>query len=112
MKFILDANLSWRLIKMIQDDFTHVIHAKSIPIKQPAVDYEIWEYAKNNDYHIITLDNDFSKMSLLYNTIPKIIQLRLRNETNAFIAFKLITNKTNIFDFLNNPTQFVYEIFY
>lgn len=71
MKFILDANISWPLIKLIEIDFVDVIHAKDIPISQPADDLSIWNFAKQNQYSIITLDYDFHEMAFCINVSLK-----------------------------------------
>ena len=46
MKLLLDANISWRIIKIIEDSFPNCFHAKDIEVPQPAKDIEIWEFAK------------------------------------------------------------------
>jgi predicted nuclease of predicted toxin-antitoxin system len=111
MKFILDANISWRLIRVLEAELGEVIHSENIPIHQPADDFAIWTYAKSNQYSIITLDSDFHEMALLNKCEPKIIHLRFKNESNHFISEKLINSKEEIFHFLNHSNQFVFEIF-
>jgi len=39
----------------------------------------IWDYARQNDYIIVTKDADFSELSLLLNFPPKIIWIRRGN---------------------------------
>jgi len=50
MKLLLDANLSWRMIGVLQQHFTachHVDFVKELEV--PAKDTDIWKYAKEND---------------------------------------------------------------
>ncbi|EJL65428.1 DUF5615 family PIN-like protein [Flavobacterium sp. CF136] len=65
MKLLLDANISWRIIKLVENDFSGCFHSKDIEINQPAKDIEIWEFAKQNQLTILTHDDDFEKLLLL-----------------------------------------------
>jgi predicted nuclease of predicted toxin-antitoxin system len=44
-----------------------------------ADDSVIWEYAKQNDFVIISKDSDFQARSLLYGCPPKFVWLRVGN---------------------------------
>ena len=46
MKLLLDANISWRIIKIIENTFPNCLHSKDIDIKPPAKDNEIWKFTK------------------------------------------------------------------
>lgn len=63
MKVIVDANISWRIVKFIASYFTECMHADNLPIAQPAKDSEIWMYANEHKFHIITFDADFTKFT-------------------------------------------------
>lgn len=79
MKLLLDANISWRLAKLIENNFPNCFHSKDIPISQPAKDIEIWEFARKNDFTILTHDDDFEKLLLLKGVPPKVIILKTFN---------------------------------
>ncbi len=50
MKLFLDANLSWRMLAILQKHFTTCYHVDHInELEMPATDSEIWYYAKNNN---------------------------------------------------------------
>ena len=55
-------------------------------------DKDLWEYARLNDYIIVTKDSDFYDMSLLYGQPPKIIWLKIGNQTKA-ATIKVLTEK-------------------
>lgn len=38
MKLLPDANISWRLIKLIENDFSNCFHCKDIKTNQPTKD--------------------------------------------------------------------------
>ncbi len=44
-----------------------------------ATDTEIWNYAKQNDFTIVSKDSDFQQRSLLYVHPPKFVWLRVGN---------------------------------
>jgi predicted nuclease of predicted toxin-antitoxin system len=47
-------------------------------------DRDVWEYARLNDFMIVTKDADFSELSILLGTPPKVIWIRRGNcSTNA-----------------------------
>lgn len=111
MKLLLDANISWRIIKNIENDFPNCLHAKDISVNQPAKDIEIRNYAKLNDFTILTHDDDFEKLVLQYGIPPKIIVLKTFNQNTRQIAELLIKNKALIHDFIINDDLMILEIY-
>ncbi|MEZ4910785.1 MAG: DUF5615 family PIN-like protein [Saprospiraceae bacterium] len=59
MKLLLDANISWRIVKNIESYVEKCIHVDNCDLKVPAQDIEIWNFAKANQFIIITNDEDF-----------------------------------------------------
>lgn len=57
---------------MVHDLFTESKHVHELKIDRYS-DNEIWEYAKNNDYCIVTKDKDFYYLSTAKGHPPKII---------------------------------------
>ena len=55
-------------------------------------DFDIWLYAKENDYTIVTFDSDFYDVSITRGSPPKIIWLRIGNTSTNFIANVLKEN--------------------
>jgi predicted nuclease of predicted toxin-antitoxin system len=79
MKLLLfDENISPRLADRLMDIFPGSVHVSAIGLDK-AFDREIWEYARQNDYMIVTKDADFSELSLLLSFPPKIIWIRRGN---------------------------------
>ena len=56
MKLLLDANLSWRLCKQLQPYFDDVRHVNYIGLEVPAKDFEIWKWASDHNYIVVTND--------------------------------------------------------
>ena len=60
----------------------------------------IWEFAKNNNYCIVTFDFDFIDISTLKGYPPKIIWLRIGNTTTENLIAKIKADTKIIHDFL------------
>jgi predicted nuclease of predicted toxin-antitoxin system len=112
MKLLLDANISWRTIKLVENAFIGCLHAKDIiNIKQPAKDIEIWEYARKNNFTILTHDDDFEKLLLSKGAPPKVIILKTFNKNTKQIAEILISKKEIIESFILNNELMILEIY-
>lgn len=73
MKLLLfDENLSPRLVDRLADIYPGSAHVSNVELDN-AFDRAVWEYARQNDFMIVTKDADFSEMSLVSGFPPKII---------------------------------------
>jgi predicted nuclease of predicted toxin-antitoxin system len=70
MKLLFDQNISHRLISLIQDILPEAKQVRQIGLEN-STDKQIWEYAKENDYIIVTFDADFYDFSLVWGHPPK-----------------------------------------
>lgn len=111
MKLLLDANISWRIIKLVGDNFSDSLHAKDLKINQPAKDIEIWQFAKQNNFTILTHDDDFEKLLLLKGVPPKVIILKTFNKNTKQIAEILISKKETIESFIVNDELMILEVY-
>ncbi|MEP0930772.1 DUF5615 family PIN-like protein [Leptolyngbya sp. NM2-A1] len=68
-------------------------------------DTEIWEFAKVNDFCIVTQDADFPERSRLYGSPPKVVWLRCGNTPTSqvealirsgFVAIQALLNDSNL----------------
>ncbi len=82
MKLLFDQNLSPRLATRLQDLFPNSSHVFWVGLDQ-AEDVEVWEYARQNGYLVVTKDVDFSELSTLQGFPPKVIWLQLGNCTTG-----------------------------
>jgi len=82
VKLLFDQNLSPRLATRLQDLFPDSSHVFWLGLDQ-AEDVEVWEYARQNGYTVVTKDADFSEMSTLQGFPPKVIWLQLGNCTTG-----------------------------
>jgi len=102
MNLLFDQNISFKIISKIEDIFPNAKQVKDVGLMDRS-DLDIWNFAKNNNYCIVTFDSDFYDLSLVKGTPPKIIWLRVGNMTTDSIKELIRSNHTLIEEFLANP---------
>jgi predicted nuclease of predicted toxin-antitoxin system len=98
VKLLFDENLSDRIVDKIIDLYPDSEHVKTVALINTD-DGIIWEYAKANDFVIISKDSDFHQRSLLYGHPPKFIYLRIGNSPTSKIVRILRENFDTIIQF-------------
>jgi predicted nuclease of predicted toxin-antitoxin system len=87
VKILLDHNLPPRLTLVLAKNFDAAFHVMDLGLER-AHDRELWQYARDHGFTLMTKDKDFYHLSLLYGPPPKIIWLRTGNMTaQALIDF-------------------------
>jgi predicted nuclease of predicted toxin-antitoxin system len=109
LRLIADENISWRLKKVLLD--WDVLPSNEIRPGIRLTDLMIWQFARSNDYSILTFDEDFSELQNLHGFPPKIIWLRISNTPTIEIAALLTKLQEDIIKFLNNDELGIYEIY-
>ena len=102
MKLLLDANISWKLVDKLRPIFGECAHVDYIGLNVPAYDMEIWNYALDYGFVIITKDNDFLDILDVYGFPPKIVLLRTGNNSSQAILELLINSKSEIEELENS----------
>jgi predicted nuclease of predicted toxin-antitoxin system len=104
MKLLLDENLSDRMVDKIIDLYPDSQHVKTLGLINTD-DAIIWEFAKMNNFVIISKDSDFHQRSLLYGHPPKFIYLRIGNSSTAKIIEILRGYFLIVIKFYNSETE-------
>ena len=73
-------------------------------------DADIWAYAKQHGFTIVTKDADFAELALLRGYPPKVIWLNCGNVSNATVRRKLLDNAETIQRFIASVENGVLEI--
>jgi len=110
MKLLLDENLSRRAVAFLLDAFPESSQVALLGLEH-VNDLTIWEYAKTNDFVIVTKDADFFEMSNLYGQPPKIIWLKIGNQSKAATINALLANKKTIESVLIDENKACIEIY-
>lgn len=95
MKILFDQNISFRIVKRIIDIFPEARQIRSLGLENHT-DQEIWNFAKENGFTLVTFDGDFYDFSLVWGHPPKIIWIRTGNKTTAEIEVILRKHQQNI----------------
>jgi predicted nuclease of predicted toxin-antitoxin system len=109
MRLLFDQNISFRIISFLPDCFTESKQVRHLGLQDKS-DIEIWNFAKNNDYVIVTFDADFYEISILRGVKPKIVWLRTGNLTTKEISELLILKYSKILEFIEDEEQLCLEI--
>lgn len=101
MKLLFDQNISYKIIKKLSEIFPECNHVTSLKLTN-ATDNQIWTFAKDNDYAIVTFDSDFLNLAALHGAPPKIILLKIGNKSTSQIATVLEEHAQIIFQFISD----------
>jgi predicted nuclease of predicted toxin-antitoxin system len=67
-----------------------------------ASDHRIWQHARENGYVIVTKDEDFHRLSILYGPPPKVVWIRLGNCSTEEVIGLLRQRRGDIEAFLEH----------
>ncbi|GEO03120.1 hypothetical protein AAE02nite_07840 [Adhaeribacter aerolatus] len=109
MKLLFDQNISHRILKILPDEYIGSTSIKSQKLIDSS-DRAIWEFAKKNDYIIVTQDSDFNDLNSLFGFPPKIIWIRTGNLKTDEIAKILLEHADEIEEFNQDPNFGCFEI--
>lgn len=110
MRLLLDANLSWRVAKNLSDAFYYIVHVEKTDLPIPAKDVEIWEYARKHDLMIVTNDEDYYYLLLQKGFPPKIVLLKMGNQSTKQIVEILTKHKQDMHDLYESKEHGLLEI--
>ena len=103
MRLLYDQNLSYRLVAELQDLYPNSLHVRDIGMKE-SDDSDIWDYAAQNGYIIVSKDSDFRQQSFMYGHPPKVIWVRVGNCSVSTIISLLRTHHDAILRFEQSET--------
>jgi len=95
MKLLLDENLSRRIIPFLQGAFPDSSQVALLGL-EGASDSEIWLYAKDNGFVIVSRDSDFQERSLVAGHPPQVVWLKVPNRSKTFVLNILLDHKVEI----------------
>lgn len=107
---LFDQNLSPRLVERLADIYPGSVHVDGIGLAT-IPDREVWDYARQHDYIIVTKDADFSELSLLLGFPPKVIWIRRGNCSTGDIERMLRENYGAIAALSETPNTAILTLF-
>ena len=101
MKLLFDENLSPKMVEALADVFPDSAHVDRIGLGGGSDD-DVWRYAKDNGFMLVSKDSDFYEKSILYGYPPKVIWIRRGNCTNRQIQLLLRNGLGVVTEFFQN----------
>ena len=86
MKFIVDANLPYKLALTLKNKGYDAIHTDDLPSKDRTTDKEILKVSETQDRNVITKDADFLDSYIINKTPKKLLLISTGNISNKLLA--------------------------
>lgn len=106
---LLDENLSPTLVAKLELEFPGVAHLSQFNMLGMP-DIEVWRFAGEQGYCIVSSDSDFNQLAFVNGPPPQVIWLRLADVTTDEIRQCLVGHKSAIVTFLGQDDAAVLEI--
>ncbi len=104
MKFLIDHNLSPKLVHHLKDSFPGSVHTVELGFDRTP-DQELWKFAAANGFHILSKDTDYEQLSMLRGAPPKVVWLRIGNAPTSKVLALLDTYRADIQEFLEDDER-------
>jgi predicted nuclease of predicted toxin-antitoxin system len=101
--FLLDQNLSPRLVELLHASFPDVVHVRDLGLAS-ATDETVWDYARAHGLTIVSKDSDFHQRSFVRGHPPKGVWIRRGNCSTSVVAGALLDRIQQIGEFAEDPT--------
>jgi predicted nuclease of predicted toxin-antitoxin system len=101
MKLLFDENLSPKLVQRLSSIFPESVHVDRVGLGSED-DNDVWDYARINEFTIVSKDSDFHEKSLLKGYPPKVVWIRRGNCSIKEIEEILIKHTSDIEKLIKN----------
>jgi predicted nuclease of predicted toxin-antitoxin system len=109
LEALLDENLSRRMLGMLEPYVPESSHVSFVGL-EGAKDSEIWSFAGESNFVIVTRDSDFSELAALHGPPPKVIVLQISNCRWRDMASPIIRRHKELVTYLGQPDVAVVEL--
>ena len=109
MRLLFDQNISHRILTHLPEKFSGSTSVKAEGLLN-ASDIDIWEFARKQDFTIVTQDSDFIDLNSLHGFPPKVIWIRTGNLKTKQIVELLEDHFDEIESFLAERKYGCFEI--
>ena len=104
MKLLFDENLSPKLVELVATVFPGSAHVHELGLGA-SDDADVWRFAAERDFVIVSKDADFHARSELLGFPPKFIWVRVGNSRTARVARLLLAHTAAIQAFVEDDTE-------
>jgi predicted nuclease of predicted toxin-antitoxin system len=109
LRLLFDQNLSPRLVERLSDTFPDSNHVSFVGLEQ-AADEQVFTYALEEGYAVVSKDSDFAEMAQLRRLSPKVVWLRLGNRSTGEIEAALRAHHQSMEELEQSPDLRVLEL--
>ena len=109
MNLLFDQNLSPKILKILPQEFSKSQQVRFVGLENSS-DFQIFQYARDNDFAIVTFDSDFVDLNAMHGTPPKIVYLNTGNLTTKHISELLTANILRISHYLKSESDDILEL--
>jgi predicted nuclease of predicted toxin-antitoxin system len=110
MKLLFDQNISSKILKILPQEFQLSSHVKNEGLINKS-DKQILDFAKQNEFIIVTQDSDFNDLNTLFGYPPKIIWIRTGNIKTKLLLEILMDYIKDLINFIDDSNYGCFEIF-
>ncbi|MFC6222820.1 DUF5615 family PIN-like protein [Hymenobacter artigasi] len=111
MKLLLDENLSPKLVRYLAPAFPDSLHVRDVQL-DARQDSTIWQWARANDFTILTQDDDSFLLAQLRGQPLKIVYLRFGNRGVRVMAEQLQRQHRLIAEFISESEAPCLELYW
>lgn len=90
------------MVRLLDDLYPDSMHVRDAGLRE-AEDTEIWRYAADHGFIIVSKDSDFHMMSIMYGHPPKVVWLRTGNGPTEAAADLLREHRATMEQFHADP---------
>lgn len=109
MNLLFDQNISPRILKILPKQFSNCQHVRFVYLEDSS-DFEIFQFARENEFAVVTFDSDFVDLSAMHGTPPKIVYLNTGNLATKNITDLLLGNIQKINHYLESDSDDILEL--
>ena len=109
MNLLFDQNISPRILKILPKQLSSCQQVRFVGLED-ASDFEIFQFARENGFAVVTFDSDFVDLNAMHGTPPKIVYLNTGNLTTKNITELLMDNILRINHYLDSDSDEILEL--
>lgn len=95
MKLLFDQNISHRLVRKVISYFPNSEQVRRLGYENKT-DWSLWNFAKQTGFTIVTYDSDFDQLSRMFGHPPKLLWIKMKDQTTRNIERLIISNISQI----------------
>jgi predicted nuclease of predicted toxin-antitoxin system len=99
VKLLFDANLSRKIVRLLEDLFPGSSQVMLLGLPGETADATIWQIARERGFTIVSADADFMRLSEQFGAPPKVIRLERMDYSTQTAASVIRRNSLLIYEF-------------